>query len=289
MSVSPTSPDVGNGDKTCQDQLKFSPDPQHAQPGQSRHIGSAVWSRMTHSENDSTVVSPGTRRASYLNKWGGWAMNRNRQTDDAELAVHIPVGAVELQGDLCVPPNATGVVLFAHGSGSGRHSRRNRHVAAVLRAAGFATLLADLLTEEEELAEARTAHLRFNIEMLAYRLATIIDWLGGWPAVRTLPIGLFGASTGGGAGRRDAASGSRSGCGVARRSPGPGRRRATGGSVSRAADCGQPRRRGPRTERRGVEAAWSPRESVDRGSWGKPSLRRTGYTGRGCTPRGELV
>jgi len=126
-------------------------------------------------------------------------MNTNRLTEDAELAVHIPVGAVELQGDLSLPPDATGVVLFAHGSGSGRRSPRNRHVAAVLRSAGFATLLADLLTEEEELAEARTAHLRFNIEMLAHRLAAIIDWLGGWPAVRTLPVGLFGASTGGGA------------------------------------------------------------------------------------------
>jgi dienelactone hydrolase len=119
--------------------------------------------------------------------------------DDPELAVRIPTGAVELYGDLGVPASAAGVVLFAHGSGSSRHSPRNRRVAAELRAAGFATLLADLLTAEEEAAEARTGHLRFDIPMLAERLAAIIDWLGDWPALRSMPVGLFGASTGGGA------------------------------------------------------------------------------------------
>jgi dienelactone hydrolase len=118
---------------------------------------------------------------------------------DSELAVRLPVGPVTLQGDLTVPPGAAGVVLFAHGSGSSRHSARNRHVAASLRAAGFAALLADLLTQEEEFADARTGELRFDIGLLARRLAAMIDWLGGWKTTRALPVGLFGASTGGGA------------------------------------------------------------------------------------------
>src|SRR5438128_9494298 len=116
-------------------------------------------------------------------------MNTNRVDDETEIAVRIAAGAVDLQGDLNVPPDAAGVVLFAHGSGSSRHSPRNRRVAAELRDAGFATLLADLLTEAEEIAEARTGHLRFDIDLLADRLAAIIDWLGEWPAVRTLPVG----------------------------------------------------------------------------------------------------
>jgi dienelactone hydrolase len=126
-------------------------------------------------------------------------MNTRSESHDSELAVRIPAGAVELYADLAVPSGAAGVVAFAHGSGSSRHSPRNRHVAATLRKAGFATLLADLLTEEEEVAEARTGELRFNIELLASRLAAVIDWLGGEPGLRTLPAGLFGASTGGGA------------------------------------------------------------------------------------------
>jgi dienelactone hydrolase len=118
---------------------------------------------------------------------------------DSELAVQIPAGSVVLQGDLSGPVGARGAVLFAHGSGSSRHSPRNRHVAAKLRAAGFATLLADLLTEEEEIAEAGTGALRFDIGLLARRLASAIDWLGARPGTRALPVGLFGASTGGGA------------------------------------------------------------------------------------------
>jgi len=90
-------------------------------------------------------------------------------------------------------------VLFAHGSGSSRHSPRNQYVAAVLEQQGFATLLMDLLTEEEERVDSRTAHLRFDIDLLATRLVAIIDWLRGRPQTAALPIGLFGASTGGGA------------------------------------------------------------------------------------------
>jgi putative phosphoribosyl transferase len=108
----------------------------------------------------------------------------------------IPAGETELEGDLTVPDRATGVVLFAHGSGSSRHSPRNRRVAAALTGRGLATLLADLLTPGEEIRDARTRDLRFDIGLLADRLGEMIDWLGAQPATRDLPVGLFGASTG---------------------------------------------------------------------------------------------
>jgi putative phosphoribosyl transferase len=113
--------------------------------------------------------------------------------------VHIAVGPVTLEGNLGLPLTPTGVVLFAHGSGSSRHSPRNRYVARVLREAGLATLLIDLLTAEEEAAEARTRHLRFNIELLADRLIGATEWLAEEPSTANLPVGYFGASTGGGA------------------------------------------------------------------------------------------
>jgi dienelactone hydrolase len=117
-------------------------------------------------------------------------------TVSEEQAVHITAGPAELEGNLWVPENATGVVLFAHGSGSSRHSPRNRYVAEVLRQGGLATLLMDLLTAEEEREDARTARLRFDINLLAQRLSGAIDWLVGNPAMSHLRIGLFGASTG---------------------------------------------------------------------------------------------
>ena len=113
-----------------------------------------------------------------------------------ERLVSIPVGAESLEGNLSVPAGAGGVVLFAHGSGSSRHSPRNQFVARVLRQAGLATLLTDLLTLAEEAADERTRHLRFDIELLARRLAGITDWLGQYPDTRELAIGYFGASTG---------------------------------------------------------------------------------------------
>jgi putative phosphoribosyl transferase len=122
---------------------------------------------------------------------------RSRET--AEEPVTIPACPAELKADLVVPPNAAGLILFAHGSGSGRHSTRNRFVAQTLNEAGLATLLLDLLTEEEESADARTGHLRFDIPMLAGRLADATRWAGSDPRVGSLPIGYFGASTGGGA------------------------------------------------------------------------------------------
>ena len=114
-------------------------------------------------------------------------------------AVRVPVGEHWLQGDLGMPPRPRGVVLFAHGSGSSRHSRRNQYVARELERRGLATLLIDLLTLDEEARDAHTGTYRFDIEMLAGRLTAIIDWLRRRPETSALPIGLFGASTGGGA------------------------------------------------------------------------------------------
>jgi putative phosphoribosyl transferase len=116
-----------------------------------------------------------------------------------ERSVRVHAGKVVLEGDLVVPPGGSGIVLFAHGSGSSRHSPRNRYVAGVLQAGGLATLLMDLLTLEEEAIDLRTAHLRFDIELLAERLVGASDWLAGQPVTRDLRVGYFGASTGGGA------------------------------------------------------------------------------------------
>jgi dienelactone hydrolase len=102
---------------------------------------------------------------------------------------------VVLEGDLLLP-GPQGVVLFAHGSGSGRHSPRNRFVAQQLASSGFASLLLDLLTEEEERAEKYTRHLRFDIGLLAKRLLSATDWLTRDPRTTQLPLGYFGASTG---------------------------------------------------------------------------------------------
>jgi putative phosphoribosyl transferase len=115
------------------------------------------------------------------------------------MAVEVPVGRAPLPGDLALPAEARGVVLFAHGSGSSRHSPRNRFVAGALGQRQLATLLIDLLTLEEERIDDRTAEYRFDIPMLAGRLVTIVDWLRRRTETSALPIGLFGASTGGGA------------------------------------------------------------------------------------------
>jgi dienelactone hydrolase len=98
-----------------------------------------------------------------------------------------------------MPAHARGLVLFAHGSGSSRRSPRNQFVAGVLGRSGFATVLIDLLTPEEEAIDVRTAELRFDIDMLASRLVAIVEWLKRQPQTAALAVGLFGASTGGGA------------------------------------------------------------------------------------------
>ncbi|HEX6470682.1 MAG TPA: alpha/beta fold hydrolase [Streptosporangiaceae bacterium] len=108
--------------------------------------------------------------------------------------VTVPAAGAEVTGDLATPDGAKGMVLFAHGSGSSRHSPRNRAVAAHLNAAGLGTLLLDLLTADEERVDARTARLRFDIGLLTERLVGAVDWLAGRRG--DLPLGLFGASTG---------------------------------------------------------------------------------------------
>jgi pimeloyl-ACP methyl ester carboxylesterase len=112
------------------------------------------------------------------------------------LDVVIPAGTVVLRGILVVPDAADGVVAFAHGSGSSRHSPRNQEVARELQEDGFATLLFDLLTHDEATIDERTRQHRFDIPLLAERLVAATDWLRDQEATRDLPIGYFGASTG---------------------------------------------------------------------------------------------
>lgn len=113
-----------------------------------------------------------------------------------EQSLQILVGSVALDADVVMPERAGGVVLFAHGSGSSRHSPRNRYVAGELRASGLATVLADLLTPPEDQLDARTGRLRFDIGLLAARLTALTDWLEEYRPTAGLRIGLFGASTG---------------------------------------------------------------------------------------------
>ena len=119
-----------------------------------------------------------------------------RAGDTSSAAVQVRAGAILLDGDLTVPPGAGGLVVFAHGSGSSRFSRRNRAVAAALARAGFATLLLDLLTPAEEAIDERTREYRFDITRLAHRVVAAIDWAKGVPALASLPVACFGASTG---------------------------------------------------------------------------------------------
>jgi pimeloyl-ACP methyl ester carboxylesterase len=126
----------------------------------------------------------------------------DRATTTAEVAerqIRVQAGRITLEGNLGIPEGARGVVLFAHGSGSGRLSPRNRFVAWYLRAAGLGTLLLDLLTVDEEAVDQYTAHLRFDIGLLAGRLVDTTDWLAEDPRTAGLTVGYFGASTGGGA------------------------------------------------------------------------------------------
>jgi dipeptidyl aminopeptidase/acylaminoacyl peptidase len=110
--------------------------------------------------------------------------------------VQVPTGGLTLEGELNVPAGAQGIILFAHGSASSRHSPRNRFVAQQLRAGGLGTLLLDLLTMQEEALDLQTAELRFNVELLADRLAGATDWLVRQPLAQGTRFGYFGASTG---------------------------------------------------------------------------------------------
>ena len=116
--------------------------------------------------------------------------------DPLEQTIDIPIERIRLEADIAVPAAARGTVLFAHGSGSSRHSPRNRFVAEVLQAAGLATVLVDLLTPEEDRADRTTAAHRFDIALLAPRLTALTDWLADREPVAGLGVGLFGASTG---------------------------------------------------------------------------------------------
>jgi len=116
--------------------------------------------------------------------------------EQEECPVQIAADKVILEGDLCLPEEVQGVVAFAHGSGSSRHSPRNRYVARVLRNAGLATLLFDLLTPQEEREDTETAELRFDIGLVARRLIGATDWLRSNGSTRRLGLGYFGASTG---------------------------------------------------------------------------------------------
>ncbi|HUQ87166.1 MAG TPA: alpha/beta family hydrolase [Vicinamibacterales bacterium] len=118
-----------------------------------------------------------------------------RPLSQAQL-LRIPVNGAMLNADLVVPVDARGIVLFAHGSGSSRHSHRNQFVARMLQESSFGTLLMDLLTTEEEHLDNQTRELRFDIDLLASRLIATVDWVSNQPSIKNLPIGLFGASTG---------------------------------------------------------------------------------------------
>ncbi len=120
--------------------------------------------------------------------------------------LRLDVGGVTLNGDLSLPSDATGLVIFAHGSGSSRHSSRNRAVAEAFRHARLGTLLLDLLTEQEERIDTRTAEFRFDIGLLAERVVGAVDWAKLNVTTATLPIGLFGASTGAAAALMSAAA-----------------------------------------------------------------------------------
>jgi dienelactone hydrolase len=122
-----------------------------------------------------------------------------RASETIEEEVEVDLGRLTLTGDLVCPSQASGIVVFAHGSGSSRHSPRNRFVAGQLQEAGLATLLFDLLTEEEEAIDQSTGQLRFDILFLADRLLGALAWLADHPVTTDLAAGLFGASTGGGA------------------------------------------------------------------------------------------
>ena len=114
----------------------------------------------------------------------------------AQQSLAIATAGATLEADVVVPEPALGVVLFAHGSGSGRHSPRNRYVAGELQKAGLATVLADLLTPQEEQVDAQTEALRFDISLLGERLVALTDWLVTQERTADLGVGLFGASTG---------------------------------------------------------------------------------------------
>jgi putative phosphoribosyl transferase len=123
-------------------------------------------------------------------------MKESPSKEKSNSEVRIPINSIVLEGNLIIPEGAKGIVVFAHGSGSSRHSSRNKYVAQELQKEGLGTLLFDLLTAEEERIDMVTAHLRFDIDLLASRLVDVTNWLLSNPDTKNLNIGYFGASTG---------------------------------------------------------------------------------------------
>jgi putative phosphoribosyl transferase len=148
--------------------------------------------------DDATLVPPRGPRNETCTNHGMHTTSSGRAPQSRRAAVSIEKDRVRLEADLVVPPAPRGIVVFAHGSGSSRHSPRNQRVAQLLNDADVpvATLLADLLTPEEERIDARTRELRFDIGLLAERVAMITDWVLSADSDIDLPIGYFGASTG---------------------------------------------------------------------------------------------
>ena len=181
-------------------------------------------------------------------------MNQPKMSGGAGLAIeHLPVLApvdsLNLEGILSVPTAARGVVLFAHGSGSSRHSPRNRYVADTLNESGLATLLIDLLTEDEQEVDLQTAHLRFDIPLLARRLEGITEWLVEHPEVHRLALGHFGpAGSGGGVGGCSGAACAGARRGFARRKARSCRTFPGGGGSAHASDRRRRRHGGHRSE-----------------------------------------
>lgn len=123
-------------------------------------------------------------------------MNVSSNIDKGNSEIQIPIDSIALEGNLIIPEGAKGIVIFAHGSGSSRHSPRNQYIAKELQRSGIGTLLFDLLTVEEERIDMLTRNLRFDIGLLANRLVNVTTWILSNPATKDLKIGYFGASTG---------------------------------------------------------------------------------------------
>jgi putative phosphoribosyl transferase len=128
--------------------------------------------------------------------WGGINLKESSGKSKNNSEIRIPINSITLEGNLIIPEGAKGIVVFAHGSGSSRHSSRNQYVARELQKEGLGTLLFDLLTADEERIDMVTAHLRFDIDLLANRLVDVTNWLLNNPDTENLNIGYFGASTG---------------------------------------------------------------------------------------------
>src|SRR3990172_3170482 len=161
------------------------------------------WASAARSRRRKTWAAPdgSSRMKNCRRSTGRWPRpaRRRRHPRSAKLderVAQIPAGSETLEGNLSIPDRARAVILFAHGSGSRRHSPRNRFVARVLNDAGLATLVTDLLTADEEEVDEVTRHLRFDITLLAQRLVAITDWLAVQPEAQEMRIGYFGASTG---------------------------------------------------------------------------------------------